>query len=622
MSDNFKQLISVRIQNIADGADGHNNESALYETAFDNPLDVNASNLTILVSEEKLTWCILDNGPGIPNIYHLWGTGAGIKIKSGDKIGTKIAGEFSSCIYFQPDRILYFSRCIENSHDRKHQQLNASVNNMVKIVKTPGMDLNKADNLILKGSNKLLRKPEPDDDSFDAGNVNYVKGLFENNEEIETYFKDETRSGMLKVFKYEEENKYRFLSLLKDLTKIFEKAKFITYNTMKGFRGDKIFKCVNVNTNTTTIINKETCKENFILGKRAIADPNDEDLNQRAITEDENFGFVTEKALTITNRVFKKNDKFYIHCHILDFDVEFLISEDEPKKYLGDDTQQANLKNSICADENLVCETQMYLSFVEKTEAEEQAVLLGENSTLELLKQCYIYYNGRYINKCKIPRNMGTGIQERSLPHFRIVICLNEHTTPIIKLRSNKTLISLDTAHPIFQKQMVEILKPILKLKGANIISTGIDDWSEYENEVLTELGVIPQPVVAPVPVVHAPAATTISNASNFVQQTTGNEVPIAPPTSRGPAPTVLSALNKAQAIQELRRIKSEAEKTQITTAHKSKILTKFWAIEKEIILQNEDMFSEKIDSLIEIITAAEIAKNVRNAAALQEILR
>ena len=619
MSDNFNQLLSVRIQNIADGADGHNNESALYETVFDNPLDVNATNLTMIVSENNLAWAILDNGPGIKNIFNLWGTGEGIKIKTGDKIGTKIAGEFSACIFFQADRTMYLSRYNENDTYRKHQQLNAHVNKMVQIVKTPNMDLNVADDLITKGSNKLLRKPEPDDDSFDVSNVNYVKELFKNNEVIEKYFNDETQSGMLKVFKYEKENQYRFLSLLRDLAKIFEKAEFITYNTIKGFRSDKIFRCIYVDTNVIKTINKETCKANFILGQQAIADKEDADYGERATSEDDHLGVITEKALTIVNDVYKNNDKFYIHCNILDYSVEFLISEDGVKKYLGNDENKA-LKESICTENNLVCQLATYLSFVEKIEAEEQAILLAENSTLELLKQCYIYYNGRYINKCKIPRNMGTGIQERSLPHFRIVICLNEFTSPIIKLRSNKTLISLDTAHPIFQKQMIEIFKPILKLKSANIISAGIDDWTDYKNDVLVELGVVAAPAVQPVTVSSTNASSRVTNVVVSVTPTVNPALtPIAPPTVRGPAPIVLSSLNKIQTIQELKRIKNSLNNKYTKKAEKKKLLTKLYDIEREIIL-DDDVLDEKIDDLIAMVTASEIQKFVKNACELQKL--
>jgi len=604
MSEDFGQLLSVRIQNIADGADGHNNESALYETAFDNPLDVNATELTLVVSETNLAWAILDNGPGIQNIYNLWGTGEGIKIKSGDKIGNKIAGEFAACTFFQADRTMYFSRCNENNVNRKHQQLNAQMNKMVQTVKTPDIDLNVANDLILKGPNRLLRRPEPDDDSFDVSNVNYVKEMFKNNEEVEKYFKDNERSGMIKVFKYEKENQYRFLSLLRDLQKIFEKAEFITYNTIKGFRGDKMFRCVYVDTNITKCINKDTCNANFVLGKKAIIDDDDEDISERSTSEDENLGNITEKALSINNYVYKNNGKFYIHVVILDFDIEFLISEDEPRKHLGN-TENKTFKSSICTKDNFICEINTYLSFVDKLEAEEQAILLAVNSTLEQLKQCYVYYNGRYLNKCKIPRNMGTGIQERSLPHFRIVICLNELTSPVIKIRSNKTLISLDTSHPIFQKQMVEILKPILKLKSTNIISVGIDDWSDYKKEVLTELGVTRVSAVVP--------------ATNVVLSATPYIIPMTPPTARGPAPPAFSELNKVQTIKELKRIKSKINVEYLTKVQKKKLLTKLYDIEREIIL-DDDMLDEKIEEIIATVSSTKITNYVKNAFALQNL--
>jgi hypothetical protein len=126
---------------------------------------------------------------------------------------------------------------------------------------------------------------------------------------------------------------------------------------------------------------------------------------------------------------------------------------------------------------------------------------------------------------------------------------------------------------------MVEILKPILKLKSTNIISTGIDDWSDYNNEVLKQLCVIKDPTV--------PATNVF-----------------------------ISELNKAQTIKELNRIKSRISDESLTKAQKNKLLTKLYDIEREIILDN-DMLEEKIEEIIATVSSTEINKYVKNSSAL-----
>jgi hypothetical protein len=118
----------------------------------------------------------------------LWGAGDGVKIKSGNKIGNKLSGEFAAAAFLEANKTMYFSRCNENTDKRKHQQLNAQFYKMNKVIKTPGIDMVEADNIILNGPNKLVRIPEPDSDKFDSDNVEYVQGLFKNNKHILSYF--------------------------------------------------------------------------------------------------------------------------------------------------------------------------------------------------------------------------------------------------------------------------------------------------------------------------------------------------------------------------------------------------------------------------------------------------
>ena len=463
MSELTGQLLSTRIQQLAGEAAGHNNETAHNEITFDNPIDVSIApnNIMLLISEEKSCFAILDNGPGIKNIEHLFGTGDGLKIKTGGKIGNKIAGELASATFFQADKTMYFSRTNENSTGRKHQQLNAQFNKMVEMVKTPDMDMTLANDNILKGPNRLVRKPEPDSDKFDSDNVDYVKGLFKNNEHILNYF-DTHVTGMLKVFKYEAENRIRFEKMVAEMPKNLSKVEFITYNTIAGFRGENEFKYIDVDRNIIRTINGESCKANFILGRDANLQESDEEYDEKSGILDNRFGLMTEKVLSITNHLYEKNGKTYNQCVIENFEEEFLITSDFSKAIQInklDTNLDKDILDVISDDDNKIGEIEMYLSFVNIKEAEDQTNLMNEGSTLESMKQVYVYYNGRYLSRDKL---VNMGIQERSLPHFRIIMCMNENTTRYLNIRAQKSSISLSKAHPLIPKTIQEIIKPII----------------------------------------------------------------------------------------------------------------------------------------------------------------
>lgn len=626
MSELSGQLLSVRLQNLAGESAGHNNESAQCEITFDNPIDLNVKNIWFIFSLSNLCWAILDDGPGANNIENLWGTGDGIKIKTGDKIGNKIAGELASATFFEPDKLMYFSRC-NYSQLRRHQQLNASMHKMIELIKEKDADLTAVNEKILKGANKLVRKPEPDVDKFDNDNVQYVKQLFKDNDIIEGYFNG-NKSGMLKVFKYEDDNKDKFIKLLNDLPQIIDKFEFITYNTTKAFRSEREFFCIDIDNNVTKIINKESCSKNFILGKDSILEEDNPEYEEQTIIPNATFGDFGEKVLYFWSKIYEYENKKYNECTIINYNDEeeqFLIGESvnpitkEPiKRYLKFPANQS-LKSVICKDENIKCEFPIMLSFVDKDEAEIQRKLMGEQ-TLESMKQVYIYYQGRFIAKCKAPIS---GIQERSLPNFRIILCLNEHSSNLIKIRAQKSQITLDTAHPIVLRTIEEMIKPILNTyssqKGAvNIIQNGIDSWEDHKTDVLRSLGaIIAQPTAAP------PLTTTTTPAP--ITQTTQNQVlvpPPAPPTERGPAPTVLSSLNKNQTIVQLERIKkllNENNNKYRTKNDKKKLYTQLNNIERELLLDDECL-DEKIDFMIELVRSSTVTGAVKNAATLQEL--
>jgi len=604
MSEISGQLLSTKIQRVAGEAAGHNNESALYECAFDNPKDVGAKNISIFVSKTNACWCVLDDGPGIANIEHLLGTGEGLKIKTGKKIGNKLSGEFDAGVFFQASRTLYFSRCNKNNEARKHQQLNVQFNKMVEVVKTPDMDMVRANDLILKGTNKLVKKPEPDTDKFDSDNVQQVKEWFKDNQTILKYF-DTSESGMIKVFKYDPDNLRRFNALINDMQRIIEKIEFITYNTIPLFRGELVFKYVDVDAEEETIVDRETCRANFILGRDAIIEEDDEDYEEHSWTRDETFGTMSESALSITNTFYQHNGNIYNRCSLdnYDEDDEFLISHDGKKYYLGSSSNEV-LKNLVCTDENCVGQIPMYLAFVPITEAEEQKKIMNEGSTIESMKQAYIYYNGRYLSRAKlgIP-----GIQERSLPHFRLVMCLDEQTTKFINIRAQKSSISLETAHSIIKDTFKHIIKPLVaKLYKNNdtMIVDGISSWYDVKINVMQVLGVLPIP---PPP-----------------QQVEPIQIP-EPPVPAPPVPVPatgyrLASLNKAETLAHLNRLKNRINCGAFDVGSEKKLYTLMNNIVKSLVFK-DDLLSEYIDCVKDIINASELTDSqaVREAVYLQD---
>jgi len=615
------QLFSTRINQLTDGSAGHTNETAFYEIVGDNPNDVGSTETCWLKTDTNTSFAILDNGPGIPNIWHLLGEGEGLKIKTGGKIGNKIAGELAAGTFFQPDRALYFSRCNENNIGRKHEQLNVEYNKIVQMVKKPNMDMTIANHNIRNSPKRLIRKPEPDSDKFDSDNVEYVKKLFNNHEMIMRYFDDKTVNGMLKVFCFEKENKARYEKINCDMPKIISKAEFITYNTLNGFIGDKEFKYIDVERGIIRTINQESCRKNFILGRDAIIPEDDEDYDQHSCIINEIFGSMSEKVLSFSNNFYEKDGKTYNKCSIDNYDEEFLIGLDGKATQINKVTDK-DILDIISDDSNFVGNIPMYLSFVSKDEAEDQTELMNEASTLESMKQAYVFSEGggRYLAKDKID-NMG--LQERSLPHFRFAI-INDDATQYIDIRAQKSSISLKKAHPIIPKTIQEIIKPIIcKLyeKDGNMIKDGIDDWDNHKNDVLSLINsgklVAVQKPVTPVSAASAP----VSAASKPIPVPTPNPNPVPAPGTRGPAPVVYASLDYIQTIAHLKGLKNTlnlGEKYR-TRTDQSKIITVFNNIEREIVL-DDDMMNEKIDNLITLLleSGKKPGQVIKHAASLQ----
>lgn len=615
MTEITGQLLSTRLQQLAGESAGHTNESAQYEITFDNPIDIDANNIQLIYCLENLCWAILDDGPGIENIDNLWGTGDRLKIKDGDKIGNKVAGELASATFFSPSRVMYLSRC-PSSTGRIHQQLNAQMDAMIKTVKS-SIDLTSANDMICKGPNRLVRKPEPDFDKFDNDNVALIKELFKNNAHILNYFETDC-PGMLKVFKYEESNKDKFMKLMEELPRIMDKVEFITYNTLKVFRGEKTFEYMDVE-GTSRIINKETCKH-CILGRGAVLKDDDEEY----WIQDDLFGKLGKKVLYLSNTIYEYQKITYNKCSIINYDEEdeFLVGETK-KIYLGAKGLSMESIHRICNDENKKAEFPILLSFVGKDEAESQKIIMNE-TTLESLKQVYIYYQGRFIAKCKVPI---AGLQERSLPNFRIIIPLNKDTVDLIQIQAQKSSISLNTANPIIIKTIEEMIKPIInKYSSQNnageIIKDGISSWNQHKDDILRVLGVSipfpPKPLTPSATIASAISATPIASATIASPSIAiaGPSKPIAPSHSRGP-PNV--ALNQSQTISYLKRLKIKLKDHYKTKASKKKLYTIINSIEKEIVI-DDDIMMDKIDNLIEMLKSKSENEIIKNASQLHDL--
>jgi hypothetical protein len=408
--------------------------------------------------------------------------------------------------------------------------------------------------------------------------------------------------------------------MVSEMPKILSKAEFITYNTLTGFSGDRVFQYIDVDRNITEQIDSSTCKKNFILGRDAIYNPdNDDEIENEAYQElfyDETFGRMSKKTLTFINRFYEKDGKTYNKCSIDNFDEEFVIGT-EGKVMRLNSVSNATILATISDEDNLVGEIPIHMSFVDIDEASEQRDLMNESSTLESMKQVYVYYNGRYLARDKLI-NIIPGFQERSLPHFRIALVINENTTQYLNIRAQKSSISLSKAHPLIPKTIIEVIKPIISklyVKHSSMIQNGIDNWDNYKNDVLSLINngttvpnIVPSPLPNPNPV---PSPNPVPNP---VPNPNPNPNPVNP---------VYVSLNTNQTILHLNRLKTTlnlGQKYQ-SKGEKKKIITALNNIERELIL-DDDMMSDKINNLIQLLQKAEHPANVliKKASELQEL--
>ena len=701
MSEIEDQLLSVRLNSVYDKSGGHNDETAFNEIGGDNPTDEGAKNI-ILIDSPCFTdgdrcvsaFAILDDGPGLKNINHLWGTGKGLTIKSSDKIGSKISGALAAVGYFNPDKLMYFSRKLDNVDGRQHQQLNADFSEIMKVIQTPGMDMTDADNRIKKGANKLVRLPELSKDKFDPDDILLIKQIFRNHPKICEYF-DGNQTGLLEVFIFYEvkETTYiasasekiteyvpetaaadqeginkiineRYLRFKSELPKILDKNEFITYNTKLVFRGDTSFEYINVDDECKNrVINCETSKSHFILGKKSIQDdPVDEleededeeekeekeekeDEEEKADEEEEDeededeeddwnfveaphFGRFNKNVLTVKNSIYETNKGYINLCQLVNFNETFMITEDiiDKIKYIKkEDTGSIKAPAGYKKIKHLGV-TYDHIAIVDKEEAKEQAQKMGL-SKLEDMKCVYVYNNGRYLDKDAIPV---LGIQPRSLPNFRIATCVDSKTEKLIPKRSKKSSISLKDSAVIIRNTYSEIIKPILNINSSQSASVdfekAIQDWSVYKVKILIALGVIKKPEIVAT-VITKPAAATASSTTTSTTSTTTSTTssstattPVPPPHARS-STMVLGSLNKSQTIAQLKRIKTKHE-TISGTKNRGDKCTLFSAISKMMkdLTFDHNLWSNYIDNVIEMIEDSDLdnTEKVKNAAELQ----
>jgi hypothetical protein len=354
------------------------------------------------------------------------------------------------------------------------------------------------------------------------------------------------------------------------------------------------------------------------------------------------FGDISlNKVLYLSNSIYEFENKKYNKCEILNFEEKFFIGE-SIKKHLDEASSEAVTK-SICKEANFKSVMPILISFVDENETKNQLEKMNGDEinslTNESLKQVYVYFNGRFLGKCKLSL---PGIQERSLPNFRIVICLNDYSSKLINIRAQKSSVSLETADKIIIKTLNDIIKPILNCFSSSSklinFTQGIDDWRKHKKNVLSSLGIhLPPPTKLPAKLSASVSPASVSQAASSHPRLSLSPLtveakppvafaeivaPIPPPTERA-ATVVLSSLTKLQTIQQLRRLRDKANNVSNfrTKGDKKKVYAVLNNIEKEIVI-DEELLVDKIDNLIELLEGSKLSNNekVKQAAQLQEL--
>ena len=627
MSELDKQPFSVRFNQVIGGSAGHTIETALSEIGLDNSCDAEATNFTIINCPSKSSFALLDNGKGIQNINNILGCGSGIKIKSADKIGCKIAGELASIGYLKSNQLMYFSRKQNSEIMRKHQQMNLQPKKIIDVILTKDIDLTVADDIILKGTNsqeKLVCLPVPSRDKFDNDDVSLVKQLFNNNREICDYLDTDTKTGMLKVIKYNKTksgeaivNRKKYDTFNNKIKEILDYYEFITYNTNKFIRGQFVITYIDVDDESKNrIIDKNSCRNLLILGKDAIKheeeeeDEDNDDDEENSCDEDEDedeeseddeadedddedncFGKLnSDKVLTINNTFYtvNNNSNKINMCVIENFDDSYYVVSDskEDTKYFPKE-QKYQCKGPIVK----IGSCKIHISVLDKVEATEQKDKM--NTTLENMKQIYVYYNGRHLSRCQIP---GLKLQPKNLSNLRMALCLNPTTNSLVNIQSNKSKFSLNESEEIIQNTISKIIIPIMSLfdTGKCVIQDSVDNWYDYKTKIIDVL--MGRNYVASTQSSDGGGGSVVQ-----INPTPKPQVPTPPPIIRVGGP-VERPLLKPQSIEELNQLQKTLQEKRITKKQKALIITKLQKISRNII-EDYDCIDELFEFTKNIIT-------------------
>jgi len=624
------QLFSIKWRSLLGSSGGHKIESSISEIT-DNAFDAGANNITVFVNPAKNCFAVLDDGSGFANITHALGSGTGLTVKTKGKIGNKNTGMFASIAHFKSKKTSILSRykmdgdAVKDETIAIHQQLVMYPELISEICNRPGINMDAADRLIMEGANRkiFIDASTGDRDSFVSVDVNQIKDLFDQNQQIVDFFQVEENHGTLICYEFSQGSEI-FASFCSTIKQILDKMELITYNTPKYLKSEtlKTINYVNIAfPERNQILNNESCKKGFLLGKDAIIDKDDQDWCE----EEDNSFFrncesKTNKNISIRNIIYRnQNDgKLFNILSIEPLGKFYKIDESGEKQELPEDTEFPG--DSIA---------QIYITFsvISQDEGDRQAEIMRKK--VDTLRRIAVFYGGRFLNF----GDFNGWTQERSLRNVRIAFEISYEAIDLVNIQSMKSRIDLNGAHPVIKNTISKIICPIVaKFTGTNFLShEGISDWTlpANENIIKQALGIPlpPKPValaVAVAVVVARPVTMTITPLAQATNTNTNTNVN-ATMIHRNEA-NVFPSLNKVQAKEHLNRIKTRLTNGGIvgpkSKGDKSRLFSLLNTIVKEMVFE-DDLWDDYIDSIAELIDCSS-AKNtsiIKDANKLQDYL-
>jgi hypothetical protein len=621
------QLFSIKWRSLLGSAGGHTIESAIAEIT-DNAFDAEANNITIFVNTAKNCFAILDDGNGFSNITHALGSGTGLTVKTKGKIGNKNTGMFACIAHFNSKKTLILSRYKNQANDESipiHQQLVLYPELITEICNRPNINMDAADKIIMEGANRKIHidASTGDRDNFIPVDVNQVRDLFDQNQQIVDFLTVQGRHGTLICYEFSQGSEI-FSAFSSTITNILNKMELVTYNTSKYLRSivPKSISYVNItNPEKNQLLNNESCKKGFLLGKDVIIDT---DSEEEWVNDEDNDFFSNlrdDGVISIVNHIYKDplSSHLYNILKITNLDKMYRINEDGLKQ---------ELPNNHVSPSNSIAQIYISFSVISKAEGDKQADIMGKK--VDELRRIAFYYGGRFLN-------FGDFIgwpQERSLKNVRIAFEISYEAIDLVNIQSMKSRIDLNGAHPVIKNTISKIICPMVtKFLGTSFGSDdGIKDWSlpVNENIIKQALGIpVPKPITPnpnPNPATNSVITLTVTPLQTQTQtQTTPPPISPLPPVHRNET-TFFPSLNKVQTKATLQTIKKRIEKGDIvgpkSKGDKSKLFSLLNTIMKDIVFE-DDLWDEYIDSVMELIDSSS-AKNtttIKDANKLQEYL-